>query len=276
MSDAPDGHPTDPASEVRATALRRLVQDYAEREQLPVRFHPQAWRAALDGVRLPAGVLGVLEESGTTWASTDVRFRGDRLTDRAALGEVADAALPDDEPSLLRTFLLVQVWGAGTSGTPMLRHTRAALDDRSRLVRSLATTTRMLREADEEVSLAAAYAAWRCNGVGRSFLTRNLAVLGRREGRPWQPLILDDRVLTTLNRSLEVTTLHLAASRRWADRYRAYVTATHAWARELGVSAERLEWMLFRHNGRPLAASGARRRQRRQPRQPEAIAARTP
>lgn len=67
-------------------------------------------------------------------------------------------------------------------------------------------------------------------------------------------MILDDRVLKSLNRTLGITTRELSDSRRWADRYESYVQAMHWWASELSgtdLSPQRLEWILFLHNGDP-------------------------
>lgn len=67
-------------------------------------------------------------------------------------------------------------------------------------------------------------------------------------------MILDNRLLATLNHTMGVTTVQMACSRRVADRYGAYVHKLHTWAESLNaegrqVSADRLEWVLFRHNG---------------------------
>jgi hypothetical protein len=155
-----------------------------------------------------------------------------------------------DDTALLRAFLLVQAWGAGVTGTRTIRHTATAFAHRERLVDALRTSAERLRHADETAELAEAYERWRCPGVGPSFFTKWFAYAGRRDGRDWQPLILDDRVYRALNRTLDVRLVDLAGSRSRADRYRAYVEAVHAWARGLGIAAERLEWVLFRDNGR--------------------------
>jgi hypothetical protein len=106
------------------------------------------------------------------------------------------------------------------------------------------------------VELEHAYQAWAVVGVRRSFFTKWFRFAGRRPSRDWQPLILDDRVLKTLNHCLKVSTRQLADSRSWAKRYRAYVEAMHDWARQLSasdtlVTADRLEWILFSHAGDP-------------------------
>jgi hypothetical protein len=85
------------------------------------------------------------------------------------------------------------------------------------------------------------------------------AFAGRTPGREWQPLILDDRVLRTLNDTFGLSTRTLAGSRNWGARYSAYVRHLRTWSRTLldeGVdcTAERLEWIFFLHNGGPLAS----------------------
>jgi hypothetical protein len=71
----------------------------------------------------------------------------------------------------------------------------------------------MLRAADGDTSpLETAHAAWKVRGVGRSFFTKWFAFAGRVDGRVWQPLILDDRVSATLNRTLDISTLALAVA----------------------------------------------------------------
>jgi hypothetical protein len=92
--------------------------------------------------------------------------------------------------------------------------------------------------------------------VRQAFFTKWFAFAGRVPNRAWQPLILDSRVYATLNDTLMISTTSLAGSRNKAARYRAYVGALHAWARDLSadgrtVTAERLEWVLFEHNGKP-------------------------
>lgn len=73
----------------------------------------------------------------------------------------------------------------------------------------------------------------------------------------WQPLILDSRVYATLNQTLGVDTRSMAGARFRKARYRAYVETIHLWSEDLSragvdIDAERLEWVLFRHNGRAL------------------------
>lgn len=237
--------------------LPRLLAHYSGRVQEPVRFRPSTWIRTLGDVPAARGIVQVLDEDRWALASSSKSKLGDRLIDRHQLSEVAAKTSLADDRELLTLFLLVQVWGTGTSGNRTLRHTRTAFGDPAALLRSLRSTAGKLRAAETDTSpLETAYREWNVGGVGRSFFTKWFAFVGRVEGRAWQPLILDDRVFATLNETLDVKTSAMAASSNRARRYRAYVEHMHAWTAELAtepttadVDAERLEWVLFRHNG---------------------------
>ncbi len=227
-------------------ALTGLVDAHVNEPQKPVLIRPRSWRSALSDVE--PSVLAVLDDDAVSRPSQ--KTPGDRLVDRAGVGDLLDRADLADDLALLRAFLAVQAWGAGVTGTRTLRHTARAFAHREQLVSALRTSAERLREADGAVALAEAYDGWRCPGVGPSFFTKWFAYAGRRVGRDWQPLILDDRVYRALNTTLDVRLVDLAGSRSRAARYRAYVEAVHDWARALGAPAERLEWVLFLDNGR--------------------------
>ena len=225
-------------------SLPRLLESVTTADQPPVRFRPGSWRTTLPEV--DPQVLGVLTDSTITWPS---ETEGDSVVDRNAIHDLLDRTDPDHETDLLRAFLLVQAWGAGTTGSRTLRHTARAFDHRERLVSELRSAISTLRGSGDPAVLVDAYGNWKCPGVGPSFFTKWFAFAGRRAGRSWQPLILDDRVYRSLNRSLDVRLVDLAGSRARSARYRSYVEAVHAWGHELGVSAERIEYVLFRDNG---------------------------
>jgi hypothetical protein len=233
-------------------ALSGLVDAHVDEPQKPVLIRPRSWRSALPDVE--PGVVAVLDDDAVSRPSES--GPGDRLVDREGVGDLLDRADLADEVSLLRAFLAVQAWGAGTTGTRTLRHTARAFALRELVGSALRTSAERLRDADGTAALAEAYGGWRCPGVGPSFFTKWFAYAGRRAGRVWQPLILDDRVYRALNTTLDVRLVDLAGSRSRAARYRAYVEAVHAWARALDVPAERLEWVLFRDNGRAASVSG--------------------
>lgn len=233
-------------------ALSGLVDAHVGESQKPVLIRPGSWRSALPDVE--PGILAVLDDDAVSCPSQS--GTGDRLVDREGVGDLLDRADLTDDAALLRAFLAVQAWGAGTTGTRTLRHTARAFAHREQLVGALRTSAERLRVADGTAALAEAYGGWRCPGVGPSLFTKWFAYAGRRPGRDWQPLILDDRVYRALNTTLDVRLVDLAGSRSRAARYRAYVQAVHDWARALGVPAERVEWVLFRDNGRTVTTSG--------------------
>lgn len=230
--------------------IDQLLTAYQGQSQGPVRFRPATWARALASTARPDD-LALLLDPAIGAASTT--HPGDRLLARADVqAEVDEAVHHGDERSLVRAFLLVQAWGTGTSGNRTLRHTATALADRPALVKALTLAATMLREASSPDALADAYEAWSTPGVGRSFFTKWFAYAGRTSTRAWQPLVLDDRVLATLNDTLKVTTCDLAGSRRWPQRYQAYVMAAHRWGREFPggpLPAEWVEWVLFKHAG---------------------------
>jgi hypothetical protein len=55
-----------------------------------------------------------------------------------------------------------------------------------------------------------------------------------------------------LNKTLDVWLNNLATKRSDPQRYIAYLSALHVWADKLPqpMTASRLEWILFMHNGR--------------------------
>lgn len=232
---------------VTPPALRTLISNSQEETQSHVRFRPPTWERTLGSEN---SALSVLTDDRYSWQ--DASIPSDRNTDREHVEALADSIDLDDENSLLRAFLMVQAWGAGTTGSRTILHTKSAFADRENLMKSLRSTTELLRGADDPDALAEAYTRWHCAGVGQAFFTKWFTFAGVREGRDWQPLILDARVLRSLNRTLDVTTQNLAGSRRRARRYQSYVETIYKWAAETGVDAQRLEWILFAHNGKKL------------------------
>ena len=238
--------------------LPTLVNTYANLTQKAVRFRPPSWpRASNDWLTSP-----------TLTKPSDWRD-GDRTIDAADLEAACGALSLEDRRETMAAFVLVMAWGSGTSAPRSYRHTAAALGD-DRLYPSLRHTAELCRGSSDTAVLEEAYVDFRAHGVGRSFFTKWFRFAGREavEPRNWQPLILDDRVLATLNRTLGTSTQELAGSRQWKSRYRAYVETLHGWADELRrdgveVSADRLEWIFFCHNGltdaSPPHPDGARR-----------------
>jgi hypothetical protein len=165
----------------------------------------------------------------------------------------------NDPEQVLQSFVLVMAWGSGTTGSRGLRNTARALSDSDAAWKTLVCSARLLREARSAVGGAVlqAHQKFRLCGVGQSFFTKWFSYAGFAPARTWNPLILDSRVLATLNQTLQVSTRTMANDRRWAARYAAYVEQLYRWADEVTttespVSGERLEWIMFAHDGKPL------------------------
>jgi hypothetical protein len=224
--------------------LKPLAKQYESWKQGPVTYSPTSW--AKDW---PDGTTGYLESlHGEHTEPTD---RSRRTVDRERLLLACQAMDLDDELSVLQTFVLVMAWGGGM-GSRTIYNTRLALADPAAAHKVLSRTARALRDAEESTDLVGIYDAWRLHRVGRAFFTKWFAFAGYVEERRWQPLILDRRVFNTLNDTLDVSTKTLAGVTSRSRRYHAYVEAMHAWSGEVGLTASELEWVLFRHNGKPL------------------------
>ncbi|MCQ4045773.1 hypothetical protein ACFOSC_19575 [Streptantibioticus rubrisoli] len=220
--------------------LQRLVVRYGECRQKPVRLRPKTWRPWLE----PHGAARVLS-LGT---ECSIGPRGDRLITRDDLATLRVRA--DGNPDGLRDlFVAVMIWGSGTSNGHGPRYTCRALSD-SRMTQVLETTRKSVQAGE----LSSAYSQFTLNGVGRSFFTKWFAAVDPRDSECERALILDARVFRSLI-ALGWYSRKAAGTRRWPTRYATYVSTMHGWARRLGVSADRLEWLLFYLNGRVDAAS---------------------
>ncbi|WP_407552234.1 hypothetical protein QOM21_21095 [Streptomyces sp. Pv4-95] len=213
--------------------LRSLVDTHAGRSQAPVRFRPETWRPWLE----PHGAGGVLD-AGKECRSDP----SDRLISRDDLTAIR-ARAGDDPDGLRDLFAAVMIWGSGTTNGRGPRHTHAALSD----VR-LRTVLRTTRESVRQGDVSAAYSQFVLNGVRRSFFTKWFAAVDDRGPGSDRALILDNRVLRSLN-ALGWSSHEAAGTRRWPTRYATYVSTMHGWAGALGVTADRLEWLLFDLNG---------------------------
>ncbi|MEV3998807.1 hypothetical protein AB0K62_24530 [Streptomyces halstedii] len=214
--------------------LRRLVEAHAGRGQEGVRFRPETWRPWLE----PHGAAHVLDAGWERATGPGA----DRLIDRDGLTAVR-ARAGDDRDGLRDLFVAVMIWGSGTTNGRGPRHTAAALSD-PRLPAVLRATRDSVREGD----LGLAYSQFTVRGVGRSFFTKWFAAVDDRASECDRALILDDRVFRSLN-ALGWSSREAAGTRRRPTRYATYVSTMHGWARELGTTADRLEWILFAVNG---------------------------
>src|SRR5690606_33682156 len=169
------------------------------------RLRPPNWERTLDSEHSALTV-----QPDNSYYAKEASHHSDRNTEREHVKALEDSADLDDENSLLRAFLMVQAWGAGTTGSRTILHTKSAFADRKNLLDSLRSTTELLRGSDDSDALAEAHTRWHCAGVGQAFFTKWFTFAGVRDGRDWQPLILDARVLRSLNRTVVVTPQELA------------------------------------------------------------------
>ncbi|MEQ8145595.1 hypothetical protein [Streptomyces sp. OP7] len=213
--------------------LRQLVTRYHDCEQKAVRFRPATWHKRLE-VHGAAHVLDI-GISCTSGAS------GDRLISRDDLARLRERVTDGGSDGLRDLFVAVMIWGSGTTNGRGPRCTDAALSD-VRMSSVLTSTRDAVRSGD----LSGAYRHFALKGVGRSFFTKWFAAVDDRDGD--RALILDNRVLRSLN-ALGWTSWQAAGTRRLSVRYAAYVSSMHGWAAQLGVAADRLEWLLFHVNG---------------------------
>jgi hypothetical protein len=159
-----------------------------------------------------------------------------------------------DNEAVVAAFVLVMAWGSRTSNGRSFRNTRAALEDvptAAAVLRASASTLRAVELVNDPAMLSA-HRQFSLPGIGEPFFTKWFAFAGVVPDRDWQPLILDSRVRATLHDTLDVWLNNLSEKRSDPERYVAYLAAMQAWAAQLAqpMTATRLEWILFTHNGR--------------------------
>jgi len=196
-----------------------------------VRYVPSTWRSwlALAGVDqgLTDRLFGAIGPD--TVSRNQIR----------ALAEGADS--PDGRVLLL---IAVLIWGRGTANGRM----------RDAIVRALTHPNRdqvleQTAELAQRGAVAEAYAAWTLPGLRAPFFTKWLWAASSLTPEACC-LIQDKRVWNSL-RALGWDSLQASGRSDWPSRYAAYVTDVHECARRLGqgVSAEDVEYTLFRGNG---------------------------
>lgn len=234
--------------------LPALVERYEGKNPSAVRFRLPSWETALTGTS--GHPTRLLSDPTLTTEPSDAHYcdLGDRMVTRDAVtAACASVGLADDD-AVLAAFVLVMAWGSGTSNSRSLRNTGKALQNRAAAAAVLRESSVMLRKAEDitDPMVADAYRAFALPGVGEAFFTKWFAFAGVTAGRSWQPLILDSRVRSTLNTTLDVWLNQLAGVRQDPSRYIAYLTALHRWAEQLPqpMTADRLEWIMFDHNGK--------------------------
>ncbi len=100
--------------------------------------------------------------------------------------------------------------------------------------------------ADHESIASAYYLHRKLSGVGPSFFTKLLWVIGQSTAVEPVPLTLDARVWSALAR-IGWNSIDAAGSRRRGQRYLAYLLACEKWAAHANCSPEDIEYTLYRN-----------------------------
>jgi hypothetical protein len=217
-------------------------------EQEPIKFKPTTWQPLLN--RWPTAEKVLTDDRFSIGLANQRRaVSRDHLRDLVA---TTDITVPEQ---VLAAFTLIIVWGSGVRSRSYRNLPKAlSAPDCAEQLRVSALTCRA-------GDLVSAYNGMRLPGIGPAFFTKWFAFAGSTPGAVRRPLILDARVWRTLNQ-LEVTRRSLGYRTSPAKRYLAYVELLHEWAVELrgqgiNVDAERLEFVLFARDGRPLPDGAA-------------------
>ena len=194
------------------------------------------WRSFANGLVLPDPV-----REGVLQAVDRIEERRD-VVDRTLLTELAHQA-GSSSAGLVSCWFTVMSWGAGPQNRARLRQWTRALPSEG-FVEALGRSHALLAIAD----LPGAYQASRLPGVGQSYLTKWLWVLGLpgRIGEP-RPYILDRYVWQSLRR-LAVSPTGRNEAGRWVDYCRAldrWAMAVNAVRPSWHVDGDRIEQLLF-------------------------------
>lgn len=147
-----------------------------------------------------------------------------------------------DSDGVRRLFVEVMMWGSGKRNGRGPRYTEMALASVGAVETLLEARTRL-----EAGDIEGAYPLFGdLGGIGPSFFTKWLWLMGHNAGTSPRPLILDDRVGASLV-ALGWDSRKAAGSRRRSARYVAYLRACEIWASEHpGFTPEDVEFSLFR------------------------------
>ena len=150
----------------------------------------------------------------------------------------------DNDDDVRRLFVLTMAWGSGKTNGRGPRNTASALS-----TDGATDTLRLVRTRLSEGKIPEAYDLYRqLDGIGPSFHTKWMWLVGRLAGTVPQPLILDARVWSSL-RVLNWNSIEAAGGdTRWSHRYVAYLEACQGWA-GTKHSAEDVEFTLFDRHG---------------------------
>ena len=207
----------------------RKIAGSADRQS--VRYVPPTWRSWL-----------ALADLGSDVTDRVFASIGPDTVTRSQIRNLAqDAASADGRVALLTAVL---VWGRGTANGRMRDAIVRALTHRDR-DHVLANTAELAQRG----AVADAYAAWTLPGLRAPFFTKWLWAASSLTPQSCC-LIQDKRVWNSL-RALGWDSLQAAGKRDWPSRYAAYVSDVHECAHQIGdgVSAEDIEYTLFRMNG---------------------------
>ena len=196
-----------------------------------VRYVPSTWHAWL--------ALGDLNGDVANRVFSSI---GPDTVSRSEIRSLAkDVGSADGRLALL---VAVLIWGRGTANGRMRDAIVRALThpDRDQVLQQTA-------EWAQQGKVAEAYAAWTLPGLRAPFFTKWL--WGASSPTPQRScLVLDKRVWNSLG-ALGWDSLQASGKRDWPSRYAAYVADVHDCAGQIGsgVSAEDIEYTLFRING---------------------------
>jgi len=197
--------------------------------QLAVTVNPDVWSnyPSMSNVSLPPSIL------------------------RSDLSDLAAKTDWGSDQQVRKLFVMTMAWGSGTTNGRGPRYTEAALSSQEKpALAALRDARNLLHEGRTPEAYEC---AWRIDGVGPPFLTKWLWVVGTTVETAWPPLILDSRVWNGLG-GLTWDSHRAAKSRRWGDRYVAYLKACAAWATAFrstlpgGTKPEDIEYSLFMWN----------------------------
>ena len=150
----------------------------------------------------------------------------------------------DNDDDVRRLFVLTMAWGSSTTNGRGPRNTAAALE-----TNGATDTLRLVRSHLSMDEIPAAYDLYcELRGIGPSFHTKWMWLVGRLVGTVPQPLILDARVWSSLRALHWNSTDAAGGDRRYSHRHLAYLEACRQWA-ETMHSAEDVEFTLYARKG---------------------------
>lgn len=224
------------ASSDTAASLVTTLRPYADRivgsaDRQSVDYVKSTWESWLDRA-----------DVGDEVVSRVFAAIGSDTVSRQQLRSLAkDADSADDRLVLLIATL---IWGRGKSNGRMRDAILRTLDTGDgRRDEVLMQTAQRAREG----KAADAYRAWALPGLQAAFFTKWLwAASSTEPGRCC--LVQDKRVWNSLG-AMDWDSRTASGRRDWPSRYAAYVRDVHSCANSLGISAEDVEYALFKIDG---------------------------